>query len=200
MIDRTRAGHPSDEVLAALAADLGTDPGVAAHVAICPSCRARAVRWEDMLPPLTAALEAEADAAFPDQSLSRQTSEIMRRLRGVPKAKVLRFPAPPAEPAGTPRRLGGDSARWVAAAAVAGLMVGGSIARWLDPHSARPLTPASARVSAPGIASRTAEPSAEAVGDEAFLVEFDAALGSRAPAALRVLDALTPERDPNRPR
>jgi hypothetical protein len=39
------------------------------------------------------------------------------------------------------------------------------------------------------------------VTDEAFLVELDAALVSRAPEPLRVLDALTPERDPaHRPR
>ena len=39
------------------------------------------------------------------------------------------------------------------------------------------------------------------MADEAFLVELDAALVSRAPEPLRVLDALTPERDPaHRPR
>lgn len=151
-----------------------------------------------MLDPLADTLRTEADAHVPDSHLARQRSDIMRRLRGEPRARVLRFPATAPTPGARRLDMRGHTQRWVAAAALLGLAIGGGTARYFDPHLRGPLGSLSSRLSSPPAATaRPAITTAEVtVADEAFLVELDAALVSQAPEPLRVLDALTPERDP----
>jgi hypothetical protein len=206
MIDERQLAHPSDADIAVWAADATPDPAIAAHVAGCPECQDRLRQWTAVVEPIGRALRAEADAGVSNAGLARQAAHIMRRLRGEPPARVLPFPVP-AAPSGADRlRLSGTVQRWVAAAALTGVVVGGGVARFFDVHPSTALTPPAAMTSvermAPTAARRTAEFTMEtAVTDEAFLVELDAALVSRAPEPLRVLDALTPERDPaHRPR
>lgn len=198
----SRAAHPSDEVLLAWSADLGTDPATNSHVQHCPKCAARVAQWQAQLEAVESALRAAPDGLFSDAALARQGANLMRRLRGEPKARVLQFPAAPVETRRERTGLG-SSSRWVAAAALIGLLAGGSAARLFDPHVGRPFGTQSARGTTAPV--RPVQPvlqnTTDAVADEAFLVELDAALVSRAPEPLRVLDALTPERDTaNRPR
>jgi anti-sigma factor RsiW len=202
MNDGLRGGHASDEVLAAWVAGTGAEPAIAAHVAGCPACQVRAARWQALLEPVGRALRQPADAQFSESFLARQRTEVMRRLRGQPRARVLRFPMAGDDGRRPPQRLQRNGTRWVAAAAVMGLLVGGGAARWFDPHQQRAFTTPGARASSPALPGRSPETSQEsAVADEAFLVELDVALVSPAPGPLRVLDALTPEGDPgSRPR
>jgi anti-sigma factor RsiW len=198
MNDTQRSGHPPDAVIAAWTADQGGDLATGAHVGICAACAARAQEWRAVVDPLADTLRAGADAHVPDSRLARQRADIMRRLRGEPRARVLRFPAAAAAPGEGRLDVRGHTQRWVAAAALLGLAIGGGTARYFDPHLRGPLgSPATRLSSAPPATVRPASVTPEiTVADEAFLVELDAALVSYAPEPLRVLDALTPERDP----
>ena len=131
------------------------------------------------------ALVSVADAAFGPGRLDRQRAAIDRRvaLRSVgAHARILRFPGAVVRSAvAQPWR------RWVAAAAVTGLIAGAAAGRFLLPYPAASLartlptarvTPAQLRMSP---------------GDEAFLIELDAALSGPPGAPLRALDALTPD-------
>lgn len=134
------------------------------------------------------AMVAEADAAFDARRLTRQRAAIARRVAqralGV-HARVLRFPGAVVRTAAAhPWR------RWVAAAAVTGLVAGTVAGRFL------PLTGSSDRVARVGSAPSVRIAPATlrmSPGDEAFLLEFDAALSGRPGAPLRALDALTPD-------
>lgn len=128
-----------------------------------------------------------ADAAFGRGRLERQRAAIGRRVAqrsSGAHARVLRFPGAVVRTAAAqPWR------RWVAAAAVMGLVAGAAAGRFFLP-TPRPsaslsrtlptaqITPAHLRMSP---------------GDEAFLIEFDAALAGPSGAPLRALDALTPD-------
>ena len=181
--------HPHEDDLLEFVSGLRTDPAIEAHVRACAPCRARAGRWEFSLDDLGQALRAEADRQFPDSELARARAAIGRRLRGAPRARVLHFPIAPLTQPGRHRLPGAEARRWVAAAALAGLVVGALGGRLVpavhhQSAQARPASPAPGLpVSAP--ASNTS--------DEAFLVELDAALVSRGATPLTALDALTPE-------
>jgi hypothetical protein len=141
-----------------------------------------------------------ADAAFPPERLARQHARIMARLQheGRP-ARVIAFPAghPSHEPNVSRTR---PASRWIAAAAVGGLIVGVIAGRFGHDYSfARP---AAARV----IVARTAEQSglrapgttgairelAASVSDDEFLNQIEIAIDAPAAAALQPLDDLTP--------
>jgi hypothetical protein len=101
------------------------------------------------------------------------------------RARVLRFPGAFVRTAAThPWR------RWVAAAAVTGLIAGTVAGRFL-PVSRSEGSVARART-APALRVAPAQ-LRMSPGDEAFLIEFDAALSGRPGAPLRALDALTPD-------
>lgn len=207
MIERQRAAtHPSDEAMVAWLAGLDPADDVAGHLERCPECSARIAQRQGELETVDAVLRGTPDGLFPDATLARQREDVMRRLRGEARARVLRFPAASATTGREPGRLGA-TARWVAAAAVLGLFVGGTAMRLIDPLLRRPVggqashTAHTARP-ADGVATprlvNVSTGAETAVADEAFLVELDAAVVARAPGPLRVLDALTPERDPAR--
>lgn len=192
-MSRPRSTHPSASALLAWVAG-ADDAALASHVASCERCQRAAADWRTVGLHLREDLVEEADAAFTGERLAHQRAEVMRRVRGG-GARVLRFPAP-ATPAGPrPRIFGADLRRWIAAAALVGLVVGTLAGRFLlDPHgpqasdASRRATEAQAGPSLPRL---TGLP----VSDEAFLVELDAAVHSSSPRALRAIDALTPGAD-----
>jgi hypothetical protein len=193
-MSRMQSTHPSASALLAWVA--GTDDAaLASHVASCERCRQAAADWRTVGLQLREDLVEEADAAFTGERLAHQRAEVMRRVRGG-GARVLRFPAPAAPAVHRSRVFGADLRRWIAAAALVGLVVGTLAGRFLlDPHGPQ-ATDASRRATEPqaGVPSLpmlTGLP----VSDEAFLVELDAAVYSSSPRALRAIDALTPGAD-----
>ncbi len=141
---------------------------------------------------------AEADAAFPAERLARQQSRILAHLLhdGRP-ARVIAFPAGNAHESLASRTR--PSTRWVAAAAVAGLVIGVIAGRFGHDY---PLLgrPGSARVAV----ARTAEAELRAgntgtlrevsvdISDEEFLSQIELAIDGPSAAALQPLDDLTP--------
>jgi anti-sigma factor RsiW len=193
------ASHPDEAALVAWATG-SDDPAIAAHLEACPACQRRIDDWRSVMSPIVDTLRATADERLTETFLTGQREEVMRRLRGEPRARVIRFPAPDQAERAAARVMRPEVRRWVAAAAVFGILVGGSVVRLLDPRPNRPLTSTAGRASTAS-SQPVVRPVAEGGADEAFLVELDTALYSRGPEPLRVLDAMTPERDPaGRPR
>ena len=188
------ASHPDEAALVAWTTG-SDDPAIAAHLEACPACQRRIDDWRSVLPAIADTLRASADERLTETFLSGQRHEVMRRLRGEPRARVLRFPAP--DPVGRPAAglMRPEVRRWVAAAALFGILVGGSVVRLLDPRPNRTATGTAARA-VTASPQPVVRPVAEPGADEAFLGELDTVLYSRGPEPLRVLDAMTPERDP----
>jgi hypothetical protein len=149
---------------------------------------------EQLIQQVTTALNAEADAAFPDERLNRQRARILQRLDL--KSRPGRLIAFPAGAHHTPALLMHTSptTRWVAAAAavafVAGVVAGQRLPPGFHFQSGTPL--AISRPAGPQATGTTLRASAELVpSDDEFLGEVEMAAQSR-PAILRHLDALTP--------
>jgi hypothetical protein len=158
-----------------------------AHVNGCRDCR---VRYDDLARALEHVREdavRQADAVFTQERLHDQRERVLRRLerQGHP-ADVLRFP----NRSGSDRaahRLLGPARRWVAGAAVAGLVAGVFLGFAVD-----------RRVAGPAVARRTAIVATGAwqpasAPDEQILTEIEDALTgpSRRVLELRALDAMT---------
>jgi hypothetical protein len=171
------------------------DERVVRHLAQCADCEAR---YHDLVGLLDVAgtdATERADAAFPAERLAHQRDRILRRIDAHgQRARVLSFPAAPANLRGETRSR--PALRWVAAAALGGLMIGLSAGRVLDQ---RQLFDPSR--SAPRVATIRPASDASALGrqsalirtvsDEEFLSELsDAVAGPRTPE-LEALDALT---------
>jgi hypothetical protein len=104
-------------------------------------------------------------------------------------ARVLAFPQH--LPAQVPHRH--PVRRSVAAAAIAGVLIGAAAGRLLDPHLARVVRfGAQAESSVPASGPESMSLQASTAGDEDFLLEFEAALGSQRVEPLQALDELTP--------
>jgi hypothetical protein len=139
-----------------------------------------------------------ADAAFPPERLTRQHARIMAHLQheGRP-ARVIAFPAGYAHPLLVSRTR--PASRWIAAAAVAGLVIGVIAGRvghdFSLGHQAAVRVMASRDVNSPplratgstGMLREVSNP----VSDEEFLSEMETSIDSPA-AALQPLDDLTP--------
>jgi hypothetical protein len=167
------------------------------HLGMCARCDARRLQLDILLDDVSGTAAARADAAFPPDRLSRQLTRILSHLHheGRP-ARVIAFPAGHAHEATASRTR--PSTRWVAAAAVAGLVIGIIAGRFgHDVSSGRPA--AAVIVSR---ASRGAEPPmngdgsirevAAVVSDEEFLNQLELAIDGPVAAALQPLDDLTP--------
>ncbi len=190
-----RAGpgrHPSDDdlTLLALAGIHAADVLVAVHVSECATCTERMARLEAALSSQRDQLAAAADRVFTPARLEHQRSAILHRIGGARLgARVLAFPRRAV--AGTPRRE--TLRRSVAAAAVAGLLVGAVAGRLFDPgrtYLGRERQNAS-RITEDRTAGLEAR-QATAAADEAFLRDFETAVGAPQVEALRTLDELTP--------
>lgn len=201
-----RRGHVDVDALnlaalTASAAGPGVPPEVRAHLETCPACAQQVAALEASLAETRREVEREADAVFTERRLARQHSAILRRLDPAAEpGRVLTFPAMSA--LAHPVRM--VARRWVAAAAVVGLVSGLAAGRFLDRHEqgrdfaltarARTDVPATSRTAS----VRTA--AFDAADDEQFLVEVEAALLAPRIEPLRTIDALTPRvGDPTAP-
>ncbi len=164
----------------------GDDPRTATHLASCARCRRERDRIALLFADARAGADAAVDAAFGPADLERHRLSVVQRFAGTGgAARVLRFPHGPDErPVATPRA----DARWLVAAAAAGLLLG--VAAGQLPHllSTARATPAVARTASPVAPS----PAADWRLDDSLLSEVDAALASVTRPELEALDALTP--------
>ena len=150
---------------------------------------------DQLIQQVTAALNAEADAAFSDERVQRQHARILHRVdqEGRP-GRVIAFPA---SQHGTPTSLlqTSSSTRWIAAAAAIAFIAGVAAGQRLPTDfRLRPAAQqiAAARPIAAEVTGTTLRASAPLVpSDDEFLGEVEIAAQSR-PTALRHLDALTP--------
>jgi|SRR4051812_34602676 hypothetical protein len=195
-----RANHLSDDRLIELCVLDAASGAEQQHLAACARCDARRVRLQRLLDSVSDTATAAADAAFPPERLARQQARILAYLQheGRP-ARVIAFPAGHAQPDSVVSRTR-PASRWIAAAAVAGLVVGLIAGRFGHGYSFT--RSGDSRV----IVARTAEePALRAVGSTAtirevtasisedeFLNQLEIAIDAPAAAALQPLDDLTP--------
>jgi hypothetical protein len=191
----TRREHVSDDRLIELCVELPPTAAEDAHFQQCEECSARRGRLELLLRGVSEAATIEADAAFPPERLAAQHARILQRIEqdGRP-ARVIAFPA--TQPAEQRPLRNRPAARWIAAAAAAGLAVGllaGHLAHDL-PSFGRPARPTMVGTTA---ARPAAQPALRAVAasmnDEEFLGEIENALDRSAFSTLQVLNDLTPQ-------
>jgi hypothetical protein len=189
---RLASRHLTDDDLTVflLGGPLGTGTD-AAHVADCRRCATRLAALEALLAEDRHRLVAEADAAVTPSRLERQRAAILRAIGGSrAAARILPFPHHGPVTATTRRSL---IQRSVAAAALAGLVIGGVAGRLLGPrHTAtQPAMVNQARALSSPVADEPLQVSD--AGDEAFLLELEAAIGEPRLEPLSALDALTPQ-------
>ena len=195
-----RPKHLSDDRLIELCVIEAASSTEQAHLSACARCDARRVRLQRILDDVSDTATAAADAAFPPERLARQQSRILAHLQheGRP-ARVIAFPAAHAqhEPVVSRTRPG---SRWIAAAAVAGLVVGVMAGRFGHEYSFS--HPGAGRV----IVARTSEQSAlrasssttamremtASLSEDEFLNQLELAADAPAAAALQPIDDLTP--------
>ena len=193
-----RADHLSDDRLIELSMLDAPSASEQQHLSACTRCDARRVRLHRLLEDVSDGATAAADAAFPPERLARQHSRILARLmqEGRP-ARVIAFPAAytQSEPVVSRTR---PPSRWIAAAAVAGLVVGVIAGRFghdypfsrssqvIITHSAE-----APELRAPGTSGPIREASVSISEDE-FLSQLEMAIDSPAAAALQPIDDLTP--------
>jgi hypothetical protein len=162
------------------------------HLGSCAECDARRSGMAHLLDETALAAEEDLEAAFPADRLARQQLRILERAEAISgPARVIAFPAaPPASPGVVSRTR--STTRWIAAAAVAGLIVGvvagragreGPTGMVAGPAMSQPL----AQSQGPGIRTVSAT-----LSDDEFLLELESAIESRNAGALRALDELTP--------
>ena len=169
------------------------------HLSACARCDARRLRLQRLLDDVSHTATAAVDAAFPAERLARQQARILSHLQhdGRP-AKVIAFPAGHTqhETAATRTRPG---SRWIAAAAVAGLVVGAIAGRFGHDYSfahpaGRVIVARAAeqpRLQASSGASGLREVSTS-LSDDEFLNQLEIAIDAPAAAALQPIDDLTP--------
>lgn len=188
--------HVTEADLIAVWADmrLGEPPQTAAgaHVRDCTACRARLTSLSCWLDGLRTDARLEADEAFPRERLAIQQGQILRRLEAMERpAKVLAFPR--FAKAISARDTGRQ--QWIAAAAVAGLVVGIGLGQTFHFGSA---TPADTQVrSATAPVERAARGGVvmtpiSAGSDEMFLYPESSLSAERIPESLRSLHEITP--------
>lgn len=191
MIRLRRSRHPHDKTLLScyLASRDGEfiDPPVAEHLADCPQCRARFAELTGFMDGLHRDADAAVDALFPTERLDAQRTQILRRIDHIGQhARVITFPGRAADTAAaaSPAR---QTTRWVAAAAVAGLVVGLTVGAFTSLTSVEPVEVAVSQPAAgePVILRLPMD-------EETFLRELELARVRQRTRALMPLDAFTP--------
>ncbi len=194
--------HPADDRLIALyfgdkQASDDERRAVRQHLHGCETCTWRYTELTAPLERLRQDAASEADEVFTPARLEAQRAKILARLdEAAHGSRVIPFPASTARLDRSVVRR--PIARWVAAAAAAGLLVGVMAGRLFDngTGTVTPATPVAGAARSP-IASRivvTDSPgqTMTAEGDEAMLSEIDQAVYRQRIAALSALDELTP--------
>ena len=190
--------HLSDDRLVEVCLLEAASPAEQQHLDVCPRCEARRARLQSLLGEVSGTAAAEADAAFPAQRLARQQARILSQLQhdGRP-ARVIAFPAGYAQEPLVSRTR--PSTRWIAAAAVAGLVIGLVAGRF--GHDGALLRPGGSRIAAarPAEVPEVRAPGAAAIrevsaaiSDEEFLSQIEIVIDGPSAAALQPLDDLTP--------
>ncbi|MCX6544692.1 MAG: hypothetical protein NTV05_09810 [Acidobacteria bacterium] len=166
------------------------------HVAHCASCHASYDALVAALDESRDVVVERVDAAFTADRLVHQRERIMRRIEAQNGARILAFPAVlPVERDSLHFR---PMMRWVAAAAIAGVMVGITAGRYLDvfEFAGSRFTTRSAVAIAP--AGPQSVPVMRAVGanrpqmnDDEFLLAVDGALAEPRTSELAAIYALT---------
>jgi anti-sigma factor RsiW len=180
--------HLSDDRLIELCVGSAEGGALEAHLTTCAECQVRHAELAALLGEVTDVSAAEADAAFPAERIGRQQARILQRIEqdGRP-GRLITFPlSRPQEPLLVRSR---PASRWVAVAAVAGLVVG-LLTGQLLPVS-RTMPPPARIVSNEAGAGMALRVVSTTLSEDEFLGQVEAA-GSAGPAALRPLDALTP--------
>lgn len=172
------------------------DPRAADHLSNCGACLSRYDEFAACMDGLREHADVETDEQFPTERLASQRQQILRRLEQVYRsARVITFPGLDAGGATRSPRL---SARWLAAAAAAGLFIGVAVGGYLGPDGLRRVRRIQHTQVAPAIpvvpdsAVLVSNPQVEAQDDDAFLIELELALTSPHSRELRPFDALTP--------
>jgi hypothetical protein len=163
------------------------------HLGVCHDCDHRRSSIAHLLDEAGQASIEDVEAAFPAERLARQQMQILERAEAsAGPGRVIAFPTAPAPLPGVISRTS-PTTRWVAAAAVAGLVVGivagraGRDFSLVTGTGGQPLVQAARQDAGPAIRTISAP-----LSDDEFLVELESALESRGPGALRALDELTP--------
>lgn len=166
------------------------DPPAAEHLADCGECARRYGELASFMDGLRSRADAETDALFPPERLRAQQEAIAARVAhlGHP-ARVIRFPR--AERASTEPRAPRVAARWLAAAAAAGMFVGIGTAFFLESANHHRVT-TTAALSRPAHLNASAQPRLSPNDDDRFLSELDVALDRPRTRALMPFDQLTP--------
>jgi anti-sigma factor RsiW len=164
------------------------------HLETCEACASRFGKLVSTLDEVRAATNAEADQVFDDHRLAEQRAHILSRLEhaGHP-ARVIPFPA----------HSGGSFSvyrpaivrRWIAAAAVAGLVIGlstGYFVNWRPGGRTPEVLTTQTREAAPRVGSVSSTPVSSHVEDEDFLSLIDEAIFTTRAPELRAIDAYTP--------
>jgi hypothetical protein len=194
--------HPADDRLIALYfgdEGAGADQGraVRQHLHGCEACTWRYTELTAPLERLRQDAASEADEVFTPARLDRQRSAILDRLDGAaPESRIIRFPSASTRLDRSVMRR--PLARWVAAAAAAGLLIGvmaGRLFEFGSPAVGSPVPmarSAHAVISAPAGAVSDSPLAAAFEGDEIALSEIDQAVHTQQIAALSALDEMTP--------
>lgn len=194
--------HSADDRLIALyfgdgEANAEERRAVRQHLHGCETCTWRYTELTAPLERLRQDAASEADEVFTPSRLDAQRARILDTLAETAHAsRVIPFPA------GTTRLdrsvVRRPIARWVAAAAAAGLLVGVMAGRLLDTGIGPSVSPvpvvrsAKATVATPILISDSPKPTLTGERDEAMLSEIDQAVYNQRIAALSALDQLTP--------
>jgi hypothetical protein len=183
-----------------------SDEALLRHLAHCPACDARYVALRSTFDDTREAAAGEAVAACSPERMERQRDRILRRIDALSGGtRVLPFPAPGrgARTGGQPWALG----RWVAAAAVAGLVIGLTAGRLI--YMGGPGTAPDTRTRSAAVTAALPAPSVptiHAVGvpfpanEEQFLSEIELATAAPRAAELRAIYAFTLEEPRDTPR
>jgi hypothetical protein len=194
----------ADRGLAALDA---SDEGPLRHLAHCPSCEARYQALRISFDETREVALAGAEAACSADRMERQRERILRRIDALQSGpRVLPFPAAGQNGHAAPQPR--VFRRWVAAAAVAGLLVGLGAGRMVfDGRGARTtadarqqMTPAAAPApsrQAPTIRALHVE---SGLSDDQFLSEIEMATAAPRTRELRAIYAFTLEESRDLPR
>jgi anti-sigma factor RsiW len=194
--------HPADDRLIALYfgdEEAGAEErrSVRQHLHGCETCTWRYTELTAPLERLRQDAGGEADEVFTPARLDAQRTAILDRItQAVPASRVIPFPAASARLDRSIVRR--PIARWIAAAAAAGILVGIMAGRLLETGATRSVAapPATHTVMAarPGaeVLSDSPTPMAGSERDEAVMSEIDQAVFSHRITALSALDELTP--------
>ena len=194
----TRNRHLSEDRLIEAALAAQSDPFVPAptaraiHLRACADCAARYEEIAAFLDNLAANVNADFDTVFTAERLLAKRQKVSRRLSRLlgldPRDRVLRFPS------SGPRlpHAGSSARRWMAAAAVACLVLGVAAGRLIPfPPAFRDQPAVSAPPNPAVVATDLGEPTSYSAEDN-LLMEIEAALGSPRIYELRAIDAMTP--------